>query len=322
VLNLGLFFGAAAAALLSYEFGIRRAPVAELIKGGLGGLMMGWGAVLAFGCNIGGFFSATSALSASGLGMMAGLIGGSFLATRYLRAENAKLIRKGETPFQSACEAPPPAAPSSNSFGAQPIAGAVILLALFAAAYLYRHSGYAPQAAFLFFGAALGFVFQRSRFCLVRAFREPFLSGEAEHGRAAALALLISVIGFAVLKATDLKDATDWVFPAWWFGSVLGGTLFGLGMVIAGGCGAGSIWRAGEGQIKLWTALLFFAIGASMARLILVKTEALGNLGKAVFLPNAMGWGAAIWTILGIMILWHLLSSWNEQRKQADVLKL
>jgi hypothetical protein len=32
-------------------------------------------------------------------------------------------------------------------------------------------------------------IFQRSRFCLVRAFREPFMTGDAEHTRAAALAL-------------------------------------------------------------------------------------------------------------------------------------
>ena len=45
----------------------------NVVKGGAGGLLMGVGAVLAFGCNIGGFFSATSALSLSGLGMMLGI---------------------------------------------------------------------------------------------------------------------------------------------------------------------------------------------------------------------------------------------------------
>jgi Sulphur transport len=58
VLNLGLLTGAMAAALLSREFDIRAAPINELIIGGLGGLLMGWGAMLSFGCNIGGFFSA------------------------------------------------------------------------------------------------------------------------------------------------------------------------------------------------------------------------------------------------------------------------
>jgi uncharacterized protein len=56
LLNLGLLFGGLSAALLSREFGIRRAPHLELVKGALGGLLIGWGAMLAFGCNIGGFF--------------------------------------------------------------------------------------------------------------------------------------------------------------------------------------------------------------------------------------------------------------------------
>ena len=40
------------------------------------------------------------------------------------------------------------------------------------------------------FGVTFGVVLQRSRFCLVRAFREPFVSGESEHTKAAALALV------------------------------------------------------------------------------------------------------------------------------------
>ena len=73
VLNLGLIFGALAAALLSREFAVRPAPPNELFKGALGGLLMGLGAMLSFGCNIGGFFSALSALSLSGVAMMAGV---------------------------------------------------------------------------------------------------------------------------------------------------------------------------------------------------------------------------------------------------------
>src|SRR5437762_9658809 len=70
LLNAGVIVGGAIAALLSREFAIRVPARGELVKGGVGGLLMGVGAVLAFGCNIGGFFSATSALSLSGIGML------------------------------------------------------------------------------------------------------------------------------------------------------------------------------------------------------------------------------------------------------------
>src|SRR5439155_87818 len=113
--------------------------------------------------------------------------------------------------------------------------------ALIAAPFAYAAFGHPQRGVFLLFGAVFGVIFQRSRFCLVRAFREPFMTGDAEHTRAAALALGVSTLGFAILKFTDLKDKGDWVFAAAGVGGLLGGTLFGIGMTLAGGCGAGSI---------------------------------------------------------------------------------
>jgi uncharacterized membrane protein YedE/YeeE len=318
VLNLGLLLGAFSAALLSHEFGIRKAPSVELIKGAAGGLMMGSGAVLSFGCNIGGFFSAVSALSLSGVAMMLGLGLGAFLGTRYLSWEAWRSPPAGADEFQSPCPPPTQTNPSAPFAGLQPAIGLLVILGLIIAVYIYRRSGYEPQAGFLLFGVGFGFIFQRSRFCLVRAFREPFLSGESDHARSAALALTLSMIGFSILKATDLKDATEWVFPSFWLGALLGGSLFGIGMVIAGGCGAGSIWRAGEGHLKLWVAVLFFALGASLMRLFLVRAELLGQLGAAVFLPGVVGWGTAVWSIVTLMAAWYLMVGWNEHRKRLS----
>src|SRR5207248_603356 len=74
----------------------------------------------------------------------------------------------------------------------QPWVGALVLLLVLAAPFLYARAGYGTQGVFLLFGAAFGVIFQRSRFCLVRAFREPFLTGDGEHTRAAALARLLA----------------------------------------------------------------------------------------------------------------------------------
>ena len=88
-------------------------------------------------------------------------------------------------------------------------------------------------------------------------------------------------------------------------------------MVIAGGCGAGSIWRAGEGHIKLWVAVLCFAVGASVMRLLLGRVELLGKLGSALFLPNLVGWASAVWGVVALRAVWYLLAGWNEQRKRS-----
>ena len=306
LLNLGVILGGAIAALLSREFAIRVPPSLELVKGAAGGFLMGLGAVLAFGCNIGGFFSATSALSLSGLGMMLGLGAGAFLGLRYLLWEVAHRpgwSRGGGRIFLQT---------KARTTGRQPLAGVLVLGLILIALMLYTRAGYGTQSIFLLFGAAFGVIFQRSRFCLVRAFREPFMTGDAEHTRAAALALVVSTLGFAILKFTDLKDRTEWVFPAAGLGSLAGGLAFGIGMILAGGCGAGSLWRAGEGQVKLWVAVGCFALGVSLVRLVAAPAGVLQKLGAAVFLPSALGWAGAIGLIVAVALGWAMLATWNE----------
>src|SRR5437870_5296162 len=314
LLNGGVLLGGLVAALLSSEFALRLPPRGELAKGAIGGLLMGVGAVLAFGCNIGGFLSATSALSLAGLAMMLGLGVGAVLGLRYLVWETE------HRPKWSSGAGRVYLAPSHARASRQPWVGALLLVLLLATPAVYSRAGYVAQGVFLLFGVAFGVIFQRSRFCLVRAFREPFMTGDAEHTRAAALALAVSTLGFAVLKFADLKDKGDWVFAAAGVGALAGGTLFGVGMTLAGGCGAGSIWRAGEGQVKLWLALVGFALGASLARLALAQSGALQKLGWAVFLPSALGWGAALVMTLGVLAVWAVLATWNEDARVVSAL--
>jgi len=314
LVNLGVLLGGFAAALLAREFAVRVPPRGELVKGALGGALMGTGAMLAFGCNIGGFFSATSALSLAGLGMMAGLLAGAYLGLRYL------LWEMEHRPAWSSGGARMFMAARADGASLQPGLGVLLLLALFAAPFVYARWGYVPQGIFLLFGVAFGVIFQRSRFCLVRAFREPFMTGDGEHTRAAALAVVISTLGFSILKFTDLKDRSEWVFASAGAGALVGGLVFGVGMALAGGCGAGSIWRAGEGQVKLWATLACFALGASLMRLALTATGLQQKLGAAVFLPAALGWAAALLLVVAVMAAWAVVATWNEEARRFSAL--
>jgi uncharacterized membrane protein YedE/YeeE len=306
LLNLGVVAGALIAALLGREFALRVPARGELAKGAVGGVLLGVGAMLALGCNIGGFFSAVSALSLSGLGMMVGLAAGAFLGLRYL------LWEMTHRPGWSSGRAHAMLAPTGEAPSRQPLIGLGLLVILLAVPFLYSQQGHGARGLFLLFGAAFGVIFQRSRVCLVRAFREPFMTGDAEHTRAAALAIVISMLGFAILKFTDLKDKGEWVFPAAGAGALLGGLVFGIGMVLAGGCGAGSIWRMGEGQVKLWVAVATFALSASLMRLVLTQTGLQQKLGAAVFMPSVFGWAGAVALVVAVMLAWAALATWNE----------
>ena len=314
LLNFGIIGGAFASALLAKQFQVRMAPTRELFKGLLGGTLMGIGSALSFGCNIGGFFSATSALSLAGPAMMIGLIVGSFLGLKMLVWEitylSPAVLKKSASSSQGET--------SSNS--QQPLIGFIIILIALGLAFTYDHFDYSTRGGFLVFGLIIGILMQRTRFCFVRAFRDPFMTGESEATRAVAMAVVIGAIGFSILKWTDLKDWDVFVSPGFWTGSLIGGTVFGLGMSLSGGCGTSSLWRAGEGQIKLWFSLVAFALSGSLFRDWLDQSGWLQKIGEPVFLPDFMSWSMALVVVVLIMTLWYIIAVWNDVHKKFVVI--
>lgn len=314
ILNIGVLAGAFAAALMARQFRIQGAPPFEIFKGLLGGTLMGIGAAMAFGCNIGGFFSAISALSMAGVAMMMGLMIGVYIGLRLLILEINHLDFPVSKSAASAVKGEP-----SGWIKKQPVIGMLVMAGVLGLAFIYDGFDYPTRGGFLLFGLFLGIVMQRTRFCFVRAFREPFMTGDGEMTKAVILAVLICVIGFSILKWTDLRDFDASVSSGFWFGSFVGGIIFGVGMSFSGGCATGCLWRAGEGQIKLWVALAAFAVSGSLFRVWLDESGWLMKLGDPVFLPDIVGWKMALATVLGLMCLWYLLVVWNEVKKKLVV---
>ncbi len=314
LLNFGVIVGAFVAALQARQFRIQGAPPFEIIKGLIGGTLMGIGAAMAFGCNIGGFFSAISALSMAGVAMMLGLMIGVYIGLRLL------ILEVNYLDFGGASRAPTVAASNSSSWtNKQPFLGALVLVGIFGIALIYDGFDYPTRGGFLLFGLFLGIVMQRTRFCFVRAFREPFLTGDTEMTKAVIIAVVISVIGFSILKWTDLRDPGASVSLGFWFGSFVGGISFGIGMSLSGGCATGCLWGAGEGQIKLWVVIAAFALSTSLFRIWLEDSGWLMKLGDAVFLPDVVGWKMAIISVIGIMLLWYLIVIWNEVKRKLVI---
>ena len=74
VIGIGFIGGAFISANLGSNFAIRIPPVWERVKAVVAGLLMGVGAALAGGCNVGGFYNAIGNLSAHRFAMWLALI--------------------------------------------------------------------------------------------------------------------------------------------------------------------------------------------------------------------------------------------------------
>lgn len=304
VLNIGFIWGAFIAACLAKQFAIRVPPFLEFIKAVVSGILMGIGSALAMGCNIGGFFVAIQNLAASGFLMMIGLIIGVRLGLVYLFWEIEHLPAGGgfEIGFQKIC----------------PYLGVLALIGLIVATYAYFGSDIDNGEILggcLIITAGIGFAMHRSRLCIVNGFREPFMSGMAEMGKAVAIGIILGAIGVSILKYQEIRPEMMYVTPTFGIGALLGGFIFGLGMVVAGGCGSGSLWRVAEGQLKLWVVAIVFGLSNSFVRHLFSEYDVIENgyLGKAVYLPDYLGYGGTLFFIIFIMLLWYLIIDWNEE---------
>jgi uncharacterized membrane protein YedE/YeeE len=108
-------------------------------------------------------------------------------------------------------------------------------------------------------GIIFGFVLQRGRFCMNSAFRDIILMKEYTLLKAVALAIVVQMIGFHLMATMGYIQ----LYPKtlFWGAMIVGGFIFGIGMVLAAGCASGTTYRVGEGMMGSFVALLGLMIG-------------------------------------------------------------
>lgn len=119
-------------------------------------------------------------------------------------------------------------------------------------------------------GTLFGFVLQRGRLCMNSAFRDIVLLKEYNLVKAVIIALLTCMIGFGIMVLTGIVTLNP--KPLTLLGSILGGFIFGVGMVLAAGCASGTTYRVGEGMVGSMIALIGFCIGLVMAKFGLLSS--------------------------------------------------
>jgi len=307
LLSLLVIFGALASALLGKEFAIRIAPGGELAKGLFGGILMGVGCIIGFGCTIGNFFSGWAALSAGAIIFVIGLAIGVFFAVKYLLWEMEKHPKMSSGKSSTFLQA------KTKGTSLQPLAGIIVIIIGLALAFTFNDP---ILFGFSLIGLFIGIVLQRSRWCIVRALREPFMTGDSEPAVAIIAGLIIGLLGFTVIKIMGIGSETSMIAANFWMPAILGGVIFGFGMTIAGGCTVGSSWRAGEGHVKLWFALIGIIFAAPLT-LEYIQPALLNAMPvwmkQQIFLPDYFTYLGAIIIMLLILVLWYIFVKWNER---------
>src|SRR5699024_9942729 len=113
-------------------------------------------------------------------------------------------------------------------------------------------------------GAALGYVLQRSRFRVTGAVRALHMARLARHSVPLPPAIALQAIRVAALTRARVTAAHRRAFAP--LAVIGGGLLFGGGTIMAGGCATGTYYRAGEGLIGSWVALVFYALFAAVMK--------------------------------------------------------
>ena len=112
---------------------------------------------------------------------------------------------------------------------------------------------------------AFGAIAQRTQFCTMGALADIVNIGDWTRMRMWVLAMAVAMIGFNAMVAAGWVQAGHSIYAAprlLWVSNLVGGLMFGVGMVLASGCGSKTLVRIGGGNLKSLVVLLVLALSA------------------------------------------------------------
>jgi len=302
----GMFIGAIIMILLSNNFKIRvPRQKRRYVQGLIGGLIAGFGARMALGCNLAAFFTGVPQFSLHAWIFIVATAIGTYLGVKIVGTpwwKGKPVLHKGNTAQQAL-----------TSRKIQPIVGVLVAIAYAALIVYFFLTGKTMLGVAAIFGAAFGILIERGQICFTSAFRDLWISGRATMTKAITLGMAISAVStLIVILVYGIDPITKVAAPS----TLVGGILFGLGIVLAGGCETGMMYRLMEGQVVFLPVFIGNIVGATALAYAwdhLGVFNLLVSSGKPINLIAAIGpTGAIILTLALLGISYAVAVYWQK----------
>jgi uncharacterized protein len=173
-------------------------------------------------------------------------------------------------------------------------------------------------------GFLLGFFLQKGDLCGSSAMSEVIIMKDKKKLFGFWLAIVISMLGFAILDLLGLVTLAP--KPMIWLSALVGGAIFGVGIVLGGGCISGCLYKAATGNINSMASVLTIPLGVLLVWYgplkklndYLLTFVIKSDKGKAVSLFSVTGlpyWALAL--IFAIPTLVYSIAYFNKFKKKS-----
>ncbi|MFC0322230.1 YeeE/YedE family protein [Gallibacterium melopsittaci] len=150
-------------------------------------------------------------------------------------------------------------------------------------------------------GILFGFLLQRGQFCFVSGFRNLLWQKNFAFLSALFIAITLQSIGLFTLDELQLITIPITQLPL--LATLLGGFIFGFGMVVANCCATGSWFRSAEGKLSSVIVLITFMLTMAAGQTGVLKDSLNQFLQSPLELDNFyLTLGISPWYLVGVLI--------------------
>lgn len=298
---LGMFGGCLAAALWANNVKLRmpRSRI-RIFQALAGGIIAGFGARLAMGCNLAAFFTGIPQFSLHAWFFAIG----TWFGARFTLLPVFRIPVKIEK-VSAASPLTQKPAQARRRFRL----GMLVFFAMIGWGLLTAANQ--PKLGLaLLFGVAFGLLIERAQICFTSAFRDMWVTGRTYMAKAIIFGMAASAIGIFSYVQLGMEPKIMWAGP----NAVIGGLLFGFGIVLAGGCETGWMYRAIEGQVHYWWVGLGNVIGSTLLAYFWddLSPALATNWDKINLLTTFGPFGGLLITYLLLFIALMLVIAWEK----------